>query len=174
MKNVLFIISNCCRVNVIIQEKKRKERKGYSQSQSIYIYIRQPEPIVARPTYKNTHCPHTTQHKYYYTDKREKRETTPLLKRDICCRKSHLHFKTISSKCGEAFIAQVVLSKRSGMDHTVLSANYTVPSLLSIKAFTRWHHSRLKQRASNGNLLLIYRHLTDERLSWLNIFTIFI
>jgi len=38
-----------------------------------------------------------------------------------------------------AFLAKEVQSKRSGMDHTVLPANNTMPAFPSW-AFTIWHH----------------------------------
>jgi len=58
-----------------------------------------------------------------------------------------------------------VHTKRSGMDHTVLPANNTMPAFLSW-AFTRWHHHNTEEQTSNCSLLLIYRARKDERLSW--------
>jgi len=55
-------------------------------------------------------------------------------------------------------------SRRSGTDHTVLPANYTVPASTP-QAFTRWRISRLRLRISNCSLLLIYLLRKDERLS---------
>jgi len=74
-----------------------------SINQSVFIYIRQPEPIQARPIHikrikKSTY--NTVQ--YYHTDRREKRETKSLLERDICCRSSHLYLSAISSNRGRA------------------------------------------------------------------------
>jgi len=52
-----------------------------SVNQSIFIYIRQPKPIVARPIHiKRKESTHNTV-QYYHTDKREKRETKSLLER---------------------------------------------------------------------------------------------
>ena len=71
-----------------------------SISQSIFIHIRQPEPIVARAIHikrkKTQHCTELP------TDKREKRETKSLLERDICCRSSHQYFSAISSNRGRS------------------------------------------------------------------------
>ena len=58
-----------------------------------------------------------------------------------------------------------VQTKRSGMDHTVLPANNTMP------AFLRGVHQmappqQLRQQTSNCSSLLIYRPRKDERLSW--------
>jgi len=75
--------------------------------QSLCIYTWQPEPIVAKPIHTKKH---TTQYKYYYTNKRKKRETKPLLERDICCRRSHLHFSTISSKRGKANLLNIIVT----------------------------------------------------------------
>jgi len=64
--------------------------------------------------------------------------------------------------------------RRSGMDHTVLSANNTMPAS-TLYAFTRWRHHWLWSQTS-CSLLLIYQiiwhlankisYLKDERLSW--------
>jgi len=63
-------------------------------------------------------------------------------------------------------LAKVVHSKRSGMDHTVLPANNTMPAFPSW-AFTRCHHhSNLGSGHPNCSSLLIYRPRKDERLSW--------
>jgi len=45
----------------------------YFINQSIFIYIRQPEPIVAKPIHikRKKRKAHTTQYKYYHTDKRD-------------------------------------------------------------------------------------------------------
>jgi len=45
--------------------------------------------------------------------------------------KFRLQIKEGKADLYSAFIAQVVLSKRSGMDHTVSPANYTMPALPS-------------------------------------------
>ena len=56
-------------------------------------------------------------------------------------------------------------TERSGMDHTVLPANYTIPAFLFRKrspdgaTTNRW-------KASDWSLPLIYRPRRDERLSW--------
>jgi len=57
-----------------------KRLSNQSVNQSIFIYIRQPEPIVARPIHikRKKEKAHTTLYKYYYTDRRENRETEPL------------------------------------------------------------------------------------------------
>jgi len=65
-----------------------------SINQSLF-YIRQPEPIVARPIHIQRKRAHTTLYKIT-TQTDEKRETKPLLERDICCRSSH-HFSAIFS-----------------------------------------------------------------------------
>ena len=103
-------------------------------NQSIFIYIRQPEPIVARPVYIKIkkRKAHTTQYKYYHTDKREKRKTKPLLERNICCRRSRLHFSTISSKCGKANSLNIMITL------------YTIKLTVSEKYFDTFHISRLK------------------------------
>jgi len=60
----------------------------------------------------------------------------------------------------------VIHSKRSGVHHTVLPANNTMPAFPSW-AFTRCHHhSNCGSRFSSCSLLLIYRPQKDERLSW--------
>jgi len=64
--------------------------ENVNQSINLY-YIRQPKPmhVVARPIHikGKKRKTRTTQYKYYHTTKREKRETKPLLERDICCRR---------------------------------------------------------------------------------------
>jgi len=55
------------------------------------------------------------------------------------------------------------LSRRSGMDHTVLPAITPVPAFTSW-AFIRWRLPRLRLRTSNCSLLLIYLPRKDERL----------
>jgi len=68
-----------------------------------------------------------------------------------------------------AFLAKVVHSKRSGMDHTVLPANNTMPapcfSFVSVHQMSS--PQQLRQRTSNCSSLLIYRPQKDERLSCL-------
>ena len=54
---------------------------------------------------------------------------------------------------------------RSGMNHTVSPANYTM-SAFTVSAFTRWRLHRLRLQTSNCSLLLIYLPWKDERLSW--------
>ena len=73
--------------------------EDHSINQSIFICIRQPEPIVTRPIHINTHTHNTVQNLQH---RREKRETKPLLERDICCRRSHQYFSAISSNRGKA------------------------------------------------------------------------
>jgi len=76
------------------------DNQSINLDQSLFK-IRQPESIVTRPKQleKNTH---TTQCRIYNTDRREKRETKPLLEPDICCRRSHQYFSAISSNRGKA------------------------------------------------------------------------
>ena len=59
----------------------------------------------------------------------------------------------------------MVHSKRSGVDHTVLPANNTMPD------FPLWRSpdvttTATEAAASNCSSLLIYRPRKDERLSW--------
>ena len=58
-----------------------------------------------------------------------------------------------------AFLAKVVHSKRSGMDHTVLPANNTSVHQMSPP-------QQLRQQTPNCSLLHIYQPRKDERLSW--------
>ena len=63
-----------------------------------------------------------------------------------------------------AFLAKVVHSKRSGMDHTVLPANNTMPAFPS-RAFTRCHHHSTEA----ADIQQLTTHLStrkNERLSW--------
>jgi len=56
-------------------------------------------------------------------------------------------------------------SRRSGTDHTALPANYTV-YIGYIVSIHQMAHPRLRLRASNCSLILIYLPRKDERLSW--------
>ena len=67
-----------------------------------------------------------------------------------------------------AFLAKEVHSRRSGMDHTVLPANNTMPAFPSW-AFTRCHHH--SNRGSGHPIAAYYSFIDprkDERLSWPN------
>jgi len=64
-----------------------------------------------------------------------------------------------------AFLAKVVHSKRSGMDHTVLPANNTM-SLSFVSVHQMSPPQQPRQWTSNCSSLLIYRPWKDERLSW--------
>jgi len=60
-----------------------------------------------------------------------------------------------------AFLAKEVHSKRSGMDHTVLPANNTMPAFPSW-AFTGWHHH--SNWGSRHPITAYYSFLDHERM----------
>jgi len=107
------------------------------------------------------------------------RWTTPPTKAGIGCRAEHCHVqcRSLAPYCGirkgkerksiyiAPFLAKDVHLKHSGMDHTVLPANNTMP------AFPSWCSpddtpQQLRQRTSNCSSVLIYRPQRDERLRW--------
>jgi len=60
-----------------------------------------------------------------------------------------------------AFLAKVVHSKRSGMDHTVLPANNTMPAF-SLWTFTRCHHH--SNWSSRHPIAAHYSFIDPERM----------
>ena len=57
-----------------------------------------------------------------------------------------------------------VHTKHSGMDHTILPANNTMPAFVSVHQMAL--PQQLRQQTSNCSSLLIYRPREDERMSW--------